>query len=113
MKRTIYLLLLTATLFAFQKITREEVRQQRLQEKIDNYRSLVQRKCRQSVLDSASVIVDSILITQAKARKDSALARPPKPDKPLQPERRLPIDSSAIHPLFFDDSTFFPVDTGR
>lgn len=74
--------------------------EERLRILIENRRE----RCRTEALDKATAIVDSMLIEQAKANKDT-LGKPPKPLKPVKPEILSPIDSLPVRPFLQRDTS--------
>lgn len=83
-------------------VTVEDLVQQKLQQKITDLHKNRRERCINEALESASLIVDSILIERARLEKDS-LAKPPKPTKPEFPDVFILQDTtSAVRPLFQD-----------
>ena len=74
-----------------------------LQEKLQNYREIRARRCREKVITEATAIVDSILIEEARINKDT-LSKPNKPDKPDKPEIKTVLDTMPIAPFLNQDS---------
>lgn len=70
----------------------------KLEERLAEYERIRKEKCQEEIMTAASLIVDSILIKEAKASKDT-LKRPAKPPKPPKPEIRTLIDSTPIAPI--------------
>ncbi len=82
---------------------REQVIQQQVEERVERYKIEKLNSCRQKVLKRAGVIVDSILLVEARLKRDTS-GKPPIPDKPELPNI-VPIkDTLPIRP-FFRDST--------
>ena len=82
---------------------REQVIQEKVEERVERYKIEKLNSCRQKVLKRAGAIVDSILLVEARLKRDT-LGKPPIPDKPVLPEI-VPIkDTLPIRP-FFRDST--------
>lgn len=79
--------------------TREELIQRTLQERLEEYEQLLMTRCQEKALERAELLIDSILIEEARANIDT-INRPAKPIKPEAPERQLPRDSVPIKPLF-------------
>jgi hypothetical protein len=94
-----YLLTACLLLMAFQQVTKQDLIQEKVDERIGNYVRLMRQKCEERVLERATTIVDSILIEQAKMRKDS-LGKLPKPDRPTAPNIKSSLDSTPVAPLF-------------
>ena len=103
MSKSIYLI--PAVLLLFLAFQEPQTREQLIQDKIDgyvnNYRQTQLDKCRDQILERAGYIVDSLLIERARAEKDT-ISKPPKPIKPITPERINPKDSTPVGPLFRD-----------
>ena len=74
-----------------------------LQERLKNYREIRAKICRNKVQEAATVIADSILIEEARMKKDTLL-KPPKPEKPQKPEIKTVIDSVPVAPFLRKDS---------
>ena len=85
------------------KITKEQLRQERLQKRLAEFQKSVEENCREDIMQRASEVVDSILIARAKASRDT-IAKPPRPDRPQRPALRSPKDSTPIAPLLKGDS---------
>jgi hypothetical protein len=79
--------------------TREELIERTLQERLEEYEQLLMTRCQEKALEHAALLIDSILIDEARANIDT-INRPAKPLKPEAPERQLPRDSVPIKPLF-------------
>ena len=71
--------------------------QEKLEEKLANWRSELEKKCKERVLDSAIVIVDSTLIANARRNRESET--PPLPGRPGKPQITLPEDTTPVAPL--------------
>ncbi|MCB9285287.1 MAG: hypothetical protein H6563_14540 [Lewinellaceae bacterium] len=91
-------------LFAFQVPTLTPLVQKELDKRLQDYREEVWRACRKRALELASKEVDSLVIEWAKANRDT-FNRPAKPEKPLEPERLLPKDTTPVAPLFNEQDT--------
>ena len=108
---TLLLFLIVIVFTAFQsnndteppQITKEQLRQERLQNRLTEFQKSVEKNCREDVMFRASEMVDSILIARAKASRDT-IAKPPRPERPVRPEFRSPTDSTPIAPLLKNDS---------
>lgn len=85
------------------KITKAQLRQERLQKRLSEFQQSLEKNCREDVMLRASEMVDSILIARAKAARDT-IAKPPRPERPSRPEFRSPTDSTPIAPLLQQDS---------
>ena len=76
----------------------EEMIQEKVEERIQKFTATLDRKCMESVIEDAIAIVDSLLIEEARMKKDSSL-KPPKPEKPERPEIKTIIDTVPIEPF--------------
>jgi hypothetical protein len=106
MKRTLLpgLLLAMLVLFpAFQTPTRQQLIREAIDEKIKTFRERAAEECQNRVLTRASEIVDSLMIEEARRRKDT-IPKPPRPDKPPSPEVKLGKDSSEVKPFLRKDT---------
>ena len=74
-----------------------------LQERLKNYREIRAKACRSKVLEAATSIVDSILIDEARMKKDTLL-KPRKPEKPVKPAIKTIIDTVPIAPFLKKDA---------
>jgi hypothetical protein len=82
---------------------REQVILQKVEERVVRYKKEKSNSCREKVLKRAGVIVDSILLVEARLKRDTS-GKPVIPEKPQVPEI-VPIkDTIPIRP-FFRDST--------
>jgi hypothetical protein len=80
---------------------REAYLQQQLDNRIIEFRQLLDNQCRESALTEASRLADSILILEARLSLDTT-GRPLRPDKPERPELKTLLDSTAVKPFFRD-----------
>lgn len=76
----------------------ETLIQSSLEERLAEYERILMKKCQDEMLEEASRIVDSILITEARLSRDT-VNRPRKPPKPERPEVKTAIDSTPIAPF--------------
>ena len=79
--------------------TKQEVIQERLAKRINQWHKSITDKCDRQVFEMATSIVDSTLIANARARKERQENRPRKPLKPGQPEIEIPEDTTPIAPF--------------
>ncbi|MCB0704704.1 MAG: hypothetical protein KDC34_05315 [Saprospiraceae bacterium] len=92
------LILLSASLTAFQKITKADLRAQKLEDRLENYARVSREKCLEGIYEDAAAIVDSLMIERARSKRDT-VGKPPKPLRPDKPEIRPPNDSMSVKPL--------------
>ena len=71
-----------------------------LADKLVSYSQIAKRKCEERVQKRAQAIVDSILLKEAKVKTVDSFQRPPTPPKPVQPNLKVPKDTSDVEPLF-------------
>lgn len=76
---------------------------QQVQERILEYKRILDNRCYEEVLEEANRLTDSILLVRARLERDS-LDKPPRPDKPDKPEVKTIIDSVPVAPLFIDST---------
>ena len=86
---------------AFQTPTKQERIREKLDERIEDYRKRIEENCQNRIWETASGIVDSMLIEEAKRQNDT-IQKPPKPGRPDQPEYIPPKDSTPVERLFED-----------
>lgn len=98
-------------LFAFQAPTFSPLVQQELEKRRQGYRNDMWQSCRKRALETASREVDSLILEWAKANRDT-FSRPAKPEKPLEPERLIPKDTTPVAPLFNGKDTVGASDNG-
>ncbi|RMF04753.1 MAG: hypothetical protein D6772_00170 [Bacteroidetes bacterium] len=77
----------------------DAVIEEKVQERLEEYRYVLNKRCRERALEKAAQQADSIVLAIAKARKDT-IARPPRPLRPKRPELQALEDSLALAPLF-------------
>ncbi|MBR9922772.1 MAG: hypothetical protein GYB31_18225 [Bacteroidetes bacterium] len=91
-------LLIAGTLAAWQQVSKADLREQRLQSRLENYRKASIEKCLEVIYEDAAAIVDSIMIERARAKRDT-IGKPPKPERPDKPEIIPPKDSTPVRPM--------------
>lgn len=79
----------------------DQLMQEALQERIDNYKEIRRERCWEGVLREADRMVDSILFVEAKMAIDT-ITRPPVPAKPVAPEKKILEDSTPVKPFLPD-----------
>lgn len=85
------------------KVQRMAYIDEQVEERIKEYKRILDDRCRENVLEEANRLTDSILLVRARLERDS-LDKPPIPDKPDKPEVKTIIDSVPVAPLFTDSS---------
>lgn len=75
--------------------------EEKVEERLATYRAILDQQCWEAILQEAGTIADSILLTEARLRRDS-VNKPPRPDKPEKPELKKLNDSLSLDPLFRD-----------
>ena len=78
--------------------TKEDVMNERIAKKVDDWYAIYTKKCKSDVLEAAGAIVDSTLIATARRAANRA-NKPPRPIKPGQPRVHIPQDNTPIAPL--------------
>jgi hypothetical protein len=78
--------------------TKEQVMQERLQERIGKWKDDMNRKCRNDVEDKATVLADSIIIANAKSNRDTSIHLLI-PGRPYRPDYKPPTDSVPVEPI--------------
>lgn len=63
------------------------------------YRIKKMSECRNAMVQEASVMVDSLLLLEARTQLNDSLSRS-KPNKPFKPAPVPPIDTQSIQPIF-------------
>ena len=86
------------------RIAVETFLEQQVEERLATYKRILDKQCRDNILEEAGKIADSILIAEARLRRDS-MNKPPKPTKPGRPELKKLKDSLTLDPLFRDTVT--------
>lgn len=84
--------------------------EKQVEERIQEYKRILDERCRDEVLDEANRLTDSILLVRARLERDS-LDKPPRPDKPDKPEVKTIIDSVPVAPLFIDSTELLRSDS--
>jgi hypothetical protein len=102
-KGTINLLLVLATvLTACQSSTHVDtaaVIEEKVQERLAEFKRVIDLRCREKMLEEAGLIADSLVLMQARLKKDT-LQRPVRPVRPGEPELKTLNDSLPLKPLF-------------
>lgn len=82
-------------------LTKAELIEQKIEEKLQRWKKSNARKCSERVLEAATNLVDSTLIARARLDVDS-IAKPLKPTKPAKPEIKQLQDTLPIAPILKD-----------
>ena len=77
----------------------DAVIEEKVQERLDEFREVIMKRCQDKALEEAGLLADSIIIEQARLKKDTT-ERPPRPLRPDQPEVMTLEDSLELAPLF-------------
>lgn len=86
--------------------------QERIEQKVNDFRKKIMTDCRKKAIEKASDIVDSLLILKIKAIQMDSVVRPDKPLRPDKPEIKIMEDTSPIIPILSKDSLdLAPVDS--
>ena len=85
--------------------TKEQVIQERLENRLATWEKNYVNRCRKKVIERATSIVDSTLLTDARIKRDIS-DLPAIPGRPARPGFEAPVDSTPIAPLiqFIRDS---------
>ncbi|NRB47836.1 MAG: hypothetical protein HRU41_09210 [Saprospiraceae bacterium] len=86
--------------------------EEQVEERIKEYKRILDERCQEDVLEEANRLTDSILLVRARLERDS-LDKPPRPDKPDKPEVKTIIDSVPVAPLFIDSTELLRSDSNR
>lgn len=79
-------------------VTKQQVMQEKLNERIALWQAELEGQCQEKVMERAAFIVDSTIIANARLERDSNenFIIPARPEKP---EFVIPADTAAIRPL--------------
>ena len=77
----------------------EALVQEKVAERVQDFKSKKAIECRESLLESAEKTVDSLLLAEAQNALNDSLSRL-RPGRPFQPPAVLPIDSLKVKPIF-------------
>lgn len=94
----VVLLLLLAACKDTSYIDTEKVVAENVQEQLDEYKRVSDRRCLDNILTEAGKIADSIILVRARTMKDTLL----RPDRPTRPEKPIILsleDSLALAPF--------------
>lgn len=82
----------------------EAMIQQEVTDRVATYRNNRVQRCYKDAVKEASIIADSVLLIEARMKRDSA-SKPPRPTKPEQPVAKKLRDSLLkVAPLLSEDS---------
>lgn len=82
--------------------TKAEVMQERLDGRLERWKQLQMKKCRDAVFEEATAIVDSTFLADARLKRDTSDI-PDVPGRPDRPEFVPPEDSTPIAPLLEEE----------
>lgn len=82
--------------------TKEEVMQERLTERLDRWKSDMEKKCRNDIEDKATALTDSIVIENAKQNRDTSIFSI-LPGRPTRPDYKPPTDSVPVKPILKEE----------
>ncbi|MEL6655382.1 MAG: hypothetical protein AAFP77_02905 [Bacteroidota bacterium] len=100
--RLFYLTILFFGLLSCESATHvdiDAVIEEKVQERLDEFRRVINERCEAKALEEAGMLADSIIIAQARLKQDTS-NRPPRPLRPDQPEPMTLEDSLELAPLF-------------
>ncbi len=86
--------------------------EQEVKNRLDHWAAVKRRNCEQALLEEATIIVDSIVLEQAR----QAAAQKEKPPKPIKPEHPEPLDlpdSLPLKPIFESGDSSQELSFGR
>ncbi len=72
--------------------------------KLENYRKVEEKRCREKMFERAAALADSILMVRSRSKAVDTLVKPPIPPRPERPEILFPKDSSPVAPFLDGDS---------
>lgn len=78
--------------------TKEQVIQERVQERLDRWKADMIKSCVRDIEERAVALVDSTIIANAKANRDTA-GVPPVPGRPVRPDFIPPEDTTPVKPF--------------
>ena len=96
------ILILTIMVSACQSSTHvdiDAVIEEKVQERLAEFKRVIDLRCRDKMLEEAGLIADSMVLLQARLKKDT-LNRPLRPVRPDEPELKTLNDSLPLKPLF-------------
>ncbi|MBP7184305.1 MAG: hypothetical protein KBA06_02270 [Saprospiraceae bacterium] len=98
----LFLFLLSLSSCELSLLNRDEIVKKEVEKNVSFFVNKRVTNCKQRALDSAALIVDSLLIKNAlEARALDTLFRPPKPSKPNLPVIKTDsLDTIKVKPLF-------------
>jgi hypothetical protein len=90
----------------------EALIQKTVQERLENYEKIRMQRCREEILEEASRITDSLMILEARRKRDTT-GRPPRPSRPEKPELPPLEDTIPLEPLLPEEDSIVSPDTTR
>ena len=85
------------------EVSQEDLIQEAVQIKLDQWKALQQEACKERALTEAEDYVDSILVVISLQSKLDTIPKPSKPSKPHKPEFKLKPDSVIVDPIYKKD----------
>jgi hypothetical protein len=85
------------------RVTQEELIQQALNMRLQEWRSSFLNNCKDKAMDKAEAYVDSFLLANSLETKLDTMPKPIKPVKPEKPVFKEKPDSLKVDPLFKKD----------
>jgi len=82
------------------EISQEDLIQEAVQIKLDQWKALQQEACKERALTEAEDYVDSILVVISLQSKLDTIPKPIKPMKPHKPDFKLKPDSVVVDPIY-------------
>ena len=77
----------------------DQVIEEKVQDRLRNFKTVLDRNCMEKVYEDAGKIADSIILEYARQKRDTS-QRPPRPIRPEQPELKVLEDTLHLAPLF-------------
>jgi len=78
--------------------TKEQVMQERFNERLDKWIAETKAKCLGDMEDKAAILTDSIVIENAKRNRDTSI-QSLIPNRPTRPDYKPPTDSVPVKPI--------------
>jgi hypothetical protein len=85
------------------EISQEDLIQEAVQIKLDQWKALQQEACKERAITEAEDYVDSILVVISLQSKLDTIPKPTKPMKPPKPSFKVKPDSVVVDPIYKKD----------